>query len=143
LAIAALRAVSGFDQEGTMIRTELGGLELTFETAPSLFSPTAIDEGTVAMLRHAAITPEDKVLDLGCGYGVVGVYAARQTDPSRVWLVDADPLAVEFAQRNLRLNCVEGATVVRSDGFDALTETGFTKILCNRRITSISRFPSG
>jgi 16S rRNA (guanine1207-N2)-methyltransferase len=114
-----------------MIRTELGGLELTFETAPGLFSPTAIDEGTVAMLRHAAITPEDKVLELGCGYGVVGVYAARQTDPSRVWLVDVDPLAVEFAQRNLRLNCVEGATVVRSDGFNALTEAGFTKILCN------------
>jgi 16S rRNA (guanine1207-N2)-methyltransferase len=55
-----------------MIRTELQGLKLTFETSPDLFSPAAIDEGTAAMLRHASITPEDKVLDLGCGYGVVG-----------------------------------------------------------------------
>jgi 16S rRNA (guanine1207-N2)-methyltransferase len=70
-------------------------------------------------------------LDLGCGYGVVGVYAAHLTDPSRVWLVDIDPLAIDFAKRNLRLNRVEGATVVRSDGFNALTETGLTKILCN------------
>jgi 16S rRNA (guanine1207-N2)-methyltransferase len=116
---------------GAMIRTEFQGLELSFETSTRLFSPTAIDEGTAAMLRHASITLEDKVLDLGCGYGVVGVYAAHLTAPSRVWLVDIDPLAVEFAKRNLRLNRVEGATVVRSDGFDALTETGFTKILCN------------
>jgi 16S rRNA (guanine1207-N2)-methyltransferase len=114
-----------------MIRSEFDGLQLTFETSPGLFSPTAIDEGTVAMLRHANIARGDKVLDLGCGYGVVGVYAAHLADPSRVWLVDIDPLAVEFAQRNLRLNRVEGATVVRSDGFDALTEAGFTKILCN------------
>jgi 16S rRNA (guanine1207-N2)-methyltransferase len=114
-----------------MIRTKIDGLELTFETSPGLFSPTAVDEGTAAMLRHASITSDDKVLDLGCGYGVVGVYAARLADPSQVWLVDVDPLAVEFAQRNLRLNRVEGATVVRSDGFNALTETGFTKILCN------------
>lgn len=83
------------------------------------------------MLRHARIAPGEKVLDLGCGYGVAGIYAAHLTDPSRVWLVDVDPLAVEFAQRNLHLNRVEGATVVRSDGFNALTETGFTKILCN------------
>jgi 16S rRNA (guanine1207-N2)-methyltransferase len=114
-----------------MIRAELDGLELTFETSPGLFSPTAIDERTAAMMRHAGIAPGEKVLDLGCGYGVVWVYAAHLTDPSRVWLVDVDPLAVEFAQRNLHLNGVEGATVVRSDGFNALAETGFTKILCN------------
>jgi 16S rRNA (guanine1207-N2)-methyltransferase len=64
-------------------------------------------------------------------HGSAGSYAAHLTDPSRVWLVDVDPLAVEFAQRNLCLNRVGGATVVRSDGFNALTETGFTKILCN------------
>lgn len=89
-----------------MIRTEFDGFELTFETSPGLFSPTALDEGTAAMLRHASITLEDKVLDLGCGYGVVGVYTAHLTDPSRVWLVDVDPVAVELAQRNIRLNRV-------------------------------------
>jgi 16S rRNA (guanine1207-N2)-methyltransferase len=114
-----------------LIRIELDGVELTFETSPRLFSPTAIDKGTAAMLRHADIGPDDKVLDLGCGYGVVGVYAAHLADPSRVWLVDVDPLAIEFARRNLRLNRIEGATVVQSDGFEALTESGFTRILCN------------
>ena len=83
------------------------------------------------MLRRVQINPQDKVLDLGCGYGVVGVYAAHCTDPERVWLVDVDPVAVEFAERNLKLNGVQGATVVASDGFSNLSETEFTKILCN------------
>jgi 16S rRNA (guanine1207-N2)-methyltransferase len=110
---------------------EIAGLELTFETSLELFSPRNIDPGTAAMLRWVNIEPQDKVLDLGCGYGVVGIYAAHRTDPTSVWLVDVDPVAVEIAKRNLRLNGVDGATALVSDGFSDLSETGFTKILCN------------
>jgi 16S rRNA (guanine1207-N2)-methyltransferase len=110
---------------------DIQGVELAFETAPKLFSPRGLDPGTAAMLRRVQIEPQDRVLDLGCGYGVVGVYAAHCTDPERVWLVDVDPVAVEFAKRNLQLNGVQGATVVVSDGFSNLSETEFTKILCN------------
>jgi 16S rRNA (guanine1207-N2)-methyltransferase len=106
-------------------------LELAFDTDPRLFSPRGLDPGTAAMLQGAHIGPNDKLLDLGCGYGVVGVYAAHRTDPERVWLVDIDPLAVDFARRNLELNGVEGAAALVSDGFGDLKETGFTKILCN------------
>jgi 16S rRNA (guanine1207-N2)-methyltransferase len=52
---------------------EIAGLELTFETSPELFSPRNIDPGTAAMLRCVNIELKDKVLDLGCGYGVVGI----------------------------------------------------------------------
>ena len=83
------------------------------------------------MLRWVNIEPQDKVLDLGCGYGVVGIYAVHRTDPASVWLVDVDPVAVEFAKRNLWLNGVDGATPLVSDGFSDLSESGFTKILCN------------
>lgn len=112
-------------------RAEINGVGLTFETSPTLFSPGGVDPGTAAMLRHINIEPQDKVLDLACGYGVVGVYAACCTDPGKVWLTDVDPRAVEAAKRNLQLNGVGGATALVSDGFGALTETGFTKILCN------------
>jgi 16S rRNA (guanine1207-N2)-methyltransferase len=110
---------------------EIAGLELTFETSLELFSPRNINPGTAAMLRWVNFEPQDKVLDLGCGYGVVGVYAAHRTDPTSVWLVDVDPVAVEIAKRNLRLNCVDGATALVSDSFNDVSETGFTKILCN------------
>ncbi|HTX50654.1 MAG TPA: methyltransferase [Caulobacteraceae bacterium] len=114
-----------------MFRAKIGEREFRFDTAPSLFSPNAVDAGTAAMLDRAALKREDKVLDLGCGYGAVGVYAATIADPASVWLVDIDPLAVDYARRNLALNGIEGATALVSDGLRGLGETGFTAILCN------------
>lgn len=114
-----------------MIHAAVKGLDLVFETAPGLFSPTRLDAGTLAMLDQVQLSPEDKVLDLGCGYGLVGVVAARLIGPERVWLLDKDPQAVAFARRNLARNGVAGAQCIVSDGFADLDETGFTLILCN------------
>jgi len=114
-----------------LIDTTIGGIALRFETVEGLFSPWAVDAGTLAMLSLATLSPDDKVLDLGCGYGVIGAYAASLVDPANVWLLDNDPVAVACADRNLTLNDVDGARVVLSDGFRGFAETGFTKILCN------------
>jgi 16S rRNA (guanine1207-N2)-methyltransferase len=114
-----------------VIHVTLDGADLKFETAPGLFSPDAIDAGTLAMLSCVTFEAADKVLDLGCGYGVVGVVAALTADPGQVWLTDVDPAAVAIAARNLKANDVGGATALVSDGFGALRETGFSKILSN------------
>lgn len=114
-----------------MISAVIAGVDLRFETAPGLFSPERVDRGTVALLEAVRIGPQDKVLDLGCGYGVMGVFAATQTAPDRVWMVDRDSSAIACAERNARLNGVEGVHVALSDGFRALQESGFDKILCN------------
>jgi 16S rRNA (guanine1207-N2)-methyltransferase len=113
------------------IVTSIRNVQLRFETNPRLFSPRKVDAGTLAMLSVAEFEPRDKVLDLGCGYGVVGVFAAKQTSPQRVFLIDNDPVAVRCASANARLNEVGGVTVVCSDGFRDFRETGFTKMLCN------------
>lgn len=113
------------------IVTSICGVALRFETHPNLFSPRQIDAGTLAMLSRVQFAADDKVLDLGCGYGVVGVLAAKLTSPERVYLLDHDPIAVQYASTNARLNEVGGVTVVRSDGFNDLHEAGFTKILSN------------
>ncbi|HEX4197930.1 MAG TPA: methyltransferase [Caulobacteraceae bacterium] len=114
-----------------MIVATVRGIELKLETAPGLFSPRAVDLGTLAMLSRVEFGPDDKVLDLGCGYGVVGLVAARLVRPERVWLLDKDPAAVEAAAANLAANGAAGASVVLSDGFRQFAETGFDKILCN------------
>ena len=75
-----------------MLETQTNAIPLRFETAPSLFSPHGIDAGTRAMLGCAVFSPEDKVLDLGCGYGPVGVYAAKVIGESQVTMCDIDPL---------------------------------------------------
>ena len=60
-----------------MISTQIKNVNLTFETHSSNFSPNNIDIGTLAMLSVTDFSKDDKVLDLGCGYGVVGILAGK------------------------------------------------------------------
>jgi len=115
----------------TMFDVTIGAVALRLQTEPSLFSPQKADAGTLAMLSLITFEPQDKVLDLGCGYGLVGLLAAHHVPPARVVMVDNDPRAVAFARRNADANGVPGVTVTLSDGFRGTTETGFTKIITN------------
>ena len=83
------------------------------------------------MLSVVEFAPNDKVLDLACGYGAVGVFTAKLIEPTNVFLLDNDPVAVECASANAHINGVGGVNVVCSNGFMDFRETGFTKILCN------------
>jgi len=114
-----------------MTEIELNGVSMQFKTARHLFSPKGLDSGTGFMLSCVDFTQEDKVLDLGCGYGVVGIYAAKRIGPHRVTMSDIDEAAVALAKENARLNGVSGITVVRSDGFRGIDYAGYTLILSN------------
>lgn len=114
-----------------MIHVTINGVDLRFETRPDVFSPRSADAGTLAMLSEVTFEPSDKVLDLGCGYGLVGIYAAKLIPPDQVFMLDSEANAVEAARRNAVLNGVPEVSVVQSDGFTGTRETGFTKILCN------------
>ncbi len=113
------------------ITATIGDCSLELETNPRLFSPRKPDPGTMAMLSMVALEEGDRVLDLGCGYGLVGIYAALLIGADNVVLVDVDPLAVELAGRNTTRNGLTATKVYQSDGFTNLQESGFTKILCN------------
>ena len=107
------------------------GVLLKFETGPSLFSPQAVDQGSCLLLSLVRFESTDRILDLGCGYGAMGIYAAKLISPENVYMTDNDPEALRFAAKNVELNSVEGIHVQYSDGFNDLRATGFTKILCN------------
>lgn len=109
------------------------GMPIEFEPRPGVFSPEAPDAGTLALLRAAHIEPgaHEKVLDLGCGWGLVGIYCARLLGQEHVSMLDVDPLAVECARANCRLNGLDALTPIVSDAYDALDDAGFTLILSN------------
>lgn len=83
------------------------------------------------MLSCISFEPNDKVLDLGCGYGLIGVYAAKVIGAGCVWMADNDQTAIECAVGNRAINGVEGITVAVSDGIRDIREANFTKIICN------------
>ena len=85
-----------------LITETLKGIELTFETSPDVFSPRWIDRGTRAMLSIVEFAKDDRVLDLGCGYGVVGILAARLIGADRVVMIDSSAEAVRLTGSNNR-----------------------------------------
>ena len=114
-----------------LIHTQIKGFELVFESSDDQFSPRRIDAGTLALLSVVDFAEGDRVLDLGCGYGVVGVLAARVVGPGNVVMVDNDPAAVALARKNCKRNGVEGVEVILSEGFSHMDVTGFDLILSN------------
>lgn len=114
-----------------LLSAEYEGHRVTLETRAGLFSPEHIDRGTLAMLSHAEITPGMRIMDLGCGYGVVGILAAKIVGEENVFMSDADPLAVETARRNAERNGVGGVRLFVSDGFNSVDARGFDLILSN------------
>ena len=124
-----MRRATGAD--GMEIAARVRGATLRLRTAPSLFSPGRPDAGTLAMLDRVDLSPGQKLLDLGCGYGLVGLWAATVTAPELVWMVDNDPVAVACAEENAALNGTSGVHVALSDGVAGLTETGFDHIVCH------------
>jgi 16S rRNA (guanine1207-N2)-methyltransferase len=114
-----------------MFKAVLNEIELTFETSKELFSPKAVDAGTEFMLSKIEFTDQDKVLDLGCGYGVVGILAAKLIGPEQVVMVDINAEAVRMSQENAITNQVSAIKILESDGLANVSDFDFTLILSN------------
>lgn len=114
-----------------MFTENINGIELHLETSVSLFSPGKIDAGTRAMLSVVDFQKDDRVLDLGCGYGVVGIYAAKRIGSSGVTLCDISQEAVAISLKNAEQNGVGTVRVLQSDGFSEIDCCEFTWILSN------------
>jgi len=104
---------------------------LKFQTEESLFSPDAPDRGTMAMLKNIQLKEDDKLLDLGCGYGLVGISAAKVIGEERVFMVDINERAVEYAAINAEANGVPGVTIKHGSGLEPVQDFDFTLILSN------------
>lgn len=83
------------------------------------------------MLSVVDFSAMDKVLDLGCGYGVVGILAAKLISPTNVVMSDIDDESIEISRRNAELNGIFNMKIVKSDGFKNIDDKDFTLILSN------------
>jgi 16S rRNA G1207 methylase RsmC len=110
---------------------ELLGHRLRFHTTWGLFSPKGIDEGSRLLLRHLEVRPDERALDLGCGYGPLGLAIARAAPGGHCTLVDKDFVAVEYARRNADLNGIGNVSVLLSDGLNQVPPGDFTLAVSN------------
>lgn len=86
-------------------------------TTWGLFSPKAIDNGTALLIDQLKIKPNDECLDLGCGYGPIGLAMAALAPFGSTHLVDKDFVAVDYASRNAVANGLANTSIYLSNGF--------------------------
>lgn len=113
------------------VSAEIRGRVFRFRSAGGVFSAARVDPGTSLLAETMEIRPADRVLDLGCGYGVLGVVAAALAPQGRAVLLDRNARAAQLARDNIALNGIANAHVVLADGPDALADERFDLVVTN------------
>ena len=93
--------------------------------------PREIDPGTRLLLDQVRPGVADRCLDLGCGYGPIGLCLAARAPAGSVMLVDRDFVAVDYARANARRNGLDQVEARLSNGFDQLEGMRFDLVASN------------
>ena len=114
------------------ITYSLEGRTYHFDIGETLFSTFDIDHGTDILLR--SIAPEtipNSILDLGCGYGPIGITLAGKYPNAKIEMLDRDLLAVRYANNNCAQNGVNNAQAYGSVGMETVKDKKFDLIVSN------------
>lgn len=115
-----------------VLDVELLGSKFNLHTRWGVFSPRSIDDGTVLLMKYISADENDVCLDLGCGYGPIGLALARHCYKGQVHMVDKDFVAVELANYNAKNNGITNAKAYLSDAFTHVpNEIRFDQIISN------------
>ena len=114
-----------------VFRERLRGMDFTFHSTWGLFSPRAVDEGSRLLIEQLQVEQEDKCLDLGCGYGPIGLAMGRLANNGEVYMVDRDFVAVEYAAKNAKVNRLPNCRAQLGNGFEGLAGGKFNVVAAN------------
>jgi len=118
-------------RQDLQFQAQLRGAPMGFATTWGLFSPKEVDAGTRLLLEHVEVAAGERLIDLGCGYGALGLPLAREAAPGQALLLDKDFVAVEYARRNAIANGLTQVEARLSNLFSAVPERGFDLIVSN------------
>lgn len=108
------------------------GPSLRFLSRPGVFSYGRFDEGARALVEAMRVEPGDRVLDVGCGCGTNGTFAAQRSGPDgEVAFVDSNVRAIALAEHNARANGVPRFRAVASSRVEGLPAGAFDVVLAN------------
>ena len=114
------------------ISFEINGITMRLLTDNGVFSKNNVDEGSYAFLK--VLLPLDlghHILDLGCGYGTIGLTLAKAHEEARITLADVNPRAVALCERNAGLlNLSPRVTILQSDIYEKI-EGPYDSIVVN------------
>ena len=110
----------------------LRGEKFRFQTDAGVFSKSEVDFGSRLLIETFQGSEIDgPVLDVGCGYGPIGMAVAKAFPQKQVHMVDVNTRAIELAKTNVEKNDISNAEIYESDGLSAVEASGFSAILTN------------
>ncbi|REK69156.1 class I SAM-dependent methyltransferase [Paenibacillus paeoniae] len=109
----------------------LRGYPMKFVTDAGVFSKTGVDYGSRVLIEAMVLQEGDRVLDVGCGYGPIGLTAAKLVGSGHVTMIDINERAIELTKENARLNGIANITAVQSDLFEGVRSERFNVLLTN------------
>ena len=120
-----------------VISISLRGKMFEFISAPDVFSHSKIDKGTQLLIEKMVLANASRILDLGCGIGVVGIVAATIISPAgRVVLTDINRRAINLTKSNIKKNNITNAEVRWGDLYEPVQEDEFDVIVTNPPVSS-------
>ncbi len=111
------------------IRQKIKGIDFAFYSSSGVFSKERVDKGTLLLAENMIIVKNSKVLDIGCGIGVLGIIAAKLFNADVV-MSDINKRAVMLAKKNIKLNSIK-AEIYQGNLFEKIKDKDFDAILSN------------
>ena len=103
--------------------------EFEFYTASGVFSKEKIDKGTLILAENMIIEKNNKVLDLGCGVGILGIVAVKLFNADVV-MSDVNKRAVMLAKMNIKINNIK-AEIYQGSLYEKIKNNDFDVVLSN------------
>ncbi len=113
------------------IKYRFGNENFIFAVGNTLFSTYEMDHGTDCLLRAMTFDSPHTILDIGCGYGAIGIILAKKFSRSKIIMLDKDLLAIRYAKINAEKNNVRNVEILGSVGTEAVLSQKFDLIVSN------------
>ena len=99
------------------------GTQLYLKTDRGVFSRKYIDFGSRVLMENLDFEGVKSALDMGCGYGPIGLFIAQHNPDVSVTLVDINERAIDLAKENAKQNQIHNATIIQSNLFEHISDT--------------------
>ncbi|TKD67172.1 class I SAM-dependent methyltransferase [Pseudalkalibacillus hwajinpoensis] len=114
------------------IAEELRGRRFQFTTDSGVFSKKEVDFGSKLLIdTFEEPEIEGDIVDVGCGYGPIGISLASEFSNRRFYLLDVNERATELAMNNAIKSSVNNVTVMESDQLSAVKDKTFASVITN------------
>lgn len=119
------------DHEYREFTATLRGMSFTFTTDANVFSRDRVDFGSALLIEVMRLPATGNVLDLGCGYGPIGIAAAKLAPGAQIHMVDVNQRAADLARRNAERNGASNVEIHSGDGLSPVRAVSFDLVLTN------------